>query len=408
MFILPFHKTGLMRANKWLVIAVGMVYCRITRADPLPSDHTIYKIPGDRLFCAEGKRRSEMNMESPVKCEFSLPRKQYLLGEPIYGKFKITNTDKKNRVEFSSPYMGQKVSTVSIWRSRWLESDPMRLDEQGKWDELVEVQKVNKGYYEGVPFVIRPFQGKAVILDPGQQYEVEFPINIVQGMINEKEPELESTFRLRWLGGIGFGRPGKYQFYVKYCNLEGCFPYADVKRMMESPDLTPDTPIIVQIEPIITVLGPFELEIVSPEISSVLSNWEDCYLDSTLRVYPYNDLAVENNPKLKLGLELQKQHSAEVAGSLLLTRVCALMSRINVIGDAERKPVEDLLKQLDSALSALGKSPLRKDFKVIRCYLLKALGRTKEAIREAKQIKTPDAEVFIADEAGVKTGDGKK
>ena len=86
-----------------------------------PSDHPIYQ-PPDILFPRREIKRVFRAPYKPDRNEltwtFRPARRSLVLGDLIWGKLHIKNDGKGVSYQFSPPYHGRYVSTISLWVSR--------------------------------------------------------------------------------------------------------------------------------------------------------------------------------------------------------------------------------------------------------------------------------------------------
>jgi hypothetical protein len=369
-------------------------------ADAPPKDHPIYE--GPLGFPTE---RIEGWVEKLFVMEFALAKKQFYQGEPIWGTLTVKNLTEDRFLIFSPPYHGQGVATVGVWRSYWQPQD-----NGGQWTKLEEAYRVNKSFTmvdERFPWA--QYQGRPVNLAPGKQYSVALLINVLQSPIYFEKPEKTS-----WCSGLRFSRTGKYRFYLQYMNLENHREFEKrriFRREEEARQAVFDNKgLVLPLGPV--VLGPFEVEVlplpanVPKEVPKLLELWEEqfpfprdgelgnrCFADRiTVR------LTLE---RLAMDCSFQDEQLMDVGASLLLT---SIRKQFSDIDDEDKKGgkkggeiLEKLLDHVRSMRTRLKDSPLRDAYGLTECNILDAMGYTAEALKLARKLRTPDAEVFIDD-----------
>lgn len=381
--------------------------------EPLPKDHSIYLIP-DNL---DSRTRTELsrirNQKDPV-WKFKLVKERFLVGETIWGVLSVENRERFS-FTFSPPYRGFHVATIGIWVSR--QSDQ---NDNGRWEPLKEIFTVNQGYSNkgrSIP-AHEQLPGKPITLKPGEKFQAMITIN--GDYDHSFEQPLSHLHGLEWFGGVGFSKPGKYRFYIQYVNLEETIDF-------ESRDGVPkganpqdgDNPLLsLPIKPI--VLGPFEVEVVAAkktmpkEFTANLEQWDKLHAKiikerkqqgsngvSYVSFGPDFDLT-----KLLADENVRAKEMDPVRFSLLLTQIHCDISKLSEKNKEEKtKALTKILKRLQESNATVSEGPLKDAYTLTECHVLYGLDKKDEALKLAKKLGTPDAEVFIYD---VENGIGKK
>src|SRR5688572_25883761 len=179
---------------------------RSNRSHPdLPDGHPIldpylaFQRPG---MVRIGRQQAALSGVQWPEVKLEVPRRRYVIGEPIWATLTFTNASDRFALRFSPPYAGQHVSTLGVWRARW---DWLR---GGQFVGPLEVVPLNKGS-SLFPPVARCYGGVPVVLKPGESYAVQVPLNVAQ----QVHPITwhRGGPRLAWFAGVGLTEPGRYR-----------------------------------------------------------------------------------------------------------------------------------------------------------------------------------------------------
>ena len=328
-----------------------------------------------------------------------LPKRRYLIGEPIWATLSVRNTDDRQPLRLSPPYVGQHVATAGVWRARW---DWLR---GGQFTGPFEVIPLNKGRRSSLPQAAI-FGGLPIVLKPGETYTATIPLNVAQ----QFHPVLRKPngSELAWYAGAGLTEPGLYRLYIQYANLEALVPFGRDPNRAEQlevmRELRPGEPLELPLQAIVP--APVEVEIVPPQMKA----WDplqqqvelDRYLD-LLRNWERAVLSIDGcliySPSLdELPAVLESLHESEtsIRQSLILTRLRFTFSAIDASDERYRMKVENVLTSAMEARTDVGPGPLADAYDLTICHMLRALSREAEAVELARKLDTPDAAVFLA------------
>lgn len=367
-----------------------------TTPTTLPANHGIYGInetisnwPVDPVRFLPGKG---------PEITFTLPKREYLIGEPIEGTLRIVNPKTGIRVALAPPYRGAMVDTVEIWASHTTTDT----DRRTMWTEVIPVMRLNKGQYaKSLPAT---YAGKVVVLEPGQEANWRIPINIGQPTMRFGTPP-------SWLPCVGFASEGRYRVYLKYLNLAGGSVSA-AKTNKGGEDSAKkakhfrETVVAFPVKPV--VIGPYDITIKPREEGvdlAVKNVCRDCGKDYRNGKLQKGTVPALDDKQIKKAVDALKKSDALSAASIELAII-----RHHLQQRASKETLEVLLKECQAAEKSIADGILKDAYALTECYILKALGKTEEAIRCAEKQNTPDAQVFIGLEKAVarKTKDRKK
>lgn len=373
------------KASSLFIIALATSLVSAEDVSPIPTNHPIYQPPFPLYPISDG-----WHYERVPVWKFELSQKQFLLGEPISGRIIVENPDREMSYSLSPPFHGCLVSTISIWE------DVNTGATSQATVKLREVYRINHGYrIPGHSLASEQYQGKPIALKPSQKYETYVWLNVYQ-------PPLQNDCQGGWYAGIGFSKPGRYKFYVKYMSVETQIPFAarKAKEDYRPPVHELGDPIPAPRRPI--VLGPFEVEIlplpseVNQPLSEMLSEWEKNDRRPGDRGVGYE---TEGITKLLKNITPLGDKVQNVADSLRLTQIRASLGE--QLGLEKKNPtvLAKLLGDTQTICARLNPSPIKDAYLFTECLILEAQGKLADALRVAATIDNADAKAFIADRA---------
>ncbi|WP_319584545.1 hypothetical protein [uncultured Pseudodesulfovibrio sp.] len=361
-------------------------------AEPLPEDHPIHQVP--EWFGRYWKGRLAVTAQELTKWEFRLEKPRYVLGETIVGELTVrnTNTQDDHGIMMSPPGNGLHVSTLGLWVSRWEETDG-----GGRWGPLTMIYDVNKCHslQRTRPHL---FHGRAVKIPPGGEVVFRIPVNAVHTFWRGP---MELPV-LGWRSGIGFGKPGKYRFYLRYISLER------VRRELYETGrsrrrLFDKKENALLYRTISTVLGPYEVEVVAPpkevqsRLEALYAKWNDDTAHQN-RCHGLRGAGIDPDAAKELIDDLSRMGDAcqGIRRSLRLSLIEYEYSRASCAkGEARRYGLNRVDAEIVAFLRDVEAGPERDAAQLARCHVLRGLGYNERALKLAEELKTPDAQAFV-------------
>jgi hypothetical protein len=304
---------------------------------------------------------------------FKPAKEKFIQGEMIWGELTVNNRGSE-RICMSPPYNGQYVSTLGLWASRRIEEE----GKEGRWSELHEVTRVNRGEYGDINL---QFQGRPIELAPGGSYTASIQLNAIPEFSRSRIYCDRYTDRMQALQDI---TPGRYRFYIKYVNLERLIPFEERGR---EPAKRGESKIwALSSHPI--VMGPIEIEIV-PAMEAAAPEVVEC-----LRADPQSPEGLEKIGALTGSRLLEDPDQSGLLGILVMSYFKRRLVSILESGKERDEALGAIDEQLRQVGGRLPAGPLKDVYGLTRCQILAARGRNEEALALARGIHTPDAEVF--------------
>jgi virulence-associated protein VagC len=296
----------------------------------------------------------------------------------------VKNTNTDFILELSPPDNGGMVlSIISVSSTRL--SD-------GNLAEPVEVIKSPVDIDErGMSLSRAACGGKPVILKPGETAQFNIWLNA-----NYFDKTMSSADRTDcgWHTGIGCYQPGKYRITVKYMNIEGLSHFgdryipADKRFLAEGKRLDKSKPVLIPPEPV--GLGSVEVEITSlgkdSLIVPLLKTW-----DGLARQKESDVFCIDQPERLRTILDdpiFKDRKLAYLKASLELSMIACQVD----MGELEK-----MQTALEKGRLALKPDPLAEVYGLVECRVLKAMGKTGEALKLAEEINSPDTVVLVED-----------
>lgn len=320
-----------------------------------------------------------------LKWSFKLSKEHYARGEIVWGRLVVKNDSPKISFRLSPPGNSRFISTVGIWTNSV---------EGGSTGDVKESTELNKGNYFNDFF----YRGPPLVLAPGEVYEVDIPININQVENQDTFPSVGKNTRTGWSPACQFGaefESREHKFYLQYVNAEA-IGYRSYSSFFSNkiPDkaLTSSTPVNFDGYPM--VLGPFEFSVDAEGIESGMwANVRDQRVPvlSELRsMHRRNHDSMLRKTRQKSNLRWQYEFLFLKNYSPTYDLEFAPGKKVSQLAKSKKLAnLEAVLSHLDS------KDPLVDYVQIERCETLNLLGYPLEAIRLAKQIKSPDSGVFL-------------
>lgn len=368
----------------------------------LPTSHPIFGLK-DILGSQEAEivaKKAEATVYSGSvhfpKWKITLPKHKFSVGEPIVATLRIQNNDKRYSYKFSPPFTGSRVATVGLWARTANSTQP------GHWGELREVIPLNGGpIYSPIGGRKPALPGRPIVLPPKSSLTTHLLLNVVQ------YPAVPGETGNRWLSGVGLDKPGKYQLFIKYVNLEGLAPFGNSymqgndrlrKRLSQLSVKSTIIPLPWR-KPV--VLGPFEVEIVprkssavNRHLSKLLAGWNKIKGQASDVIG-----LVDDQKPINALLKLLPADQRDLALSLSLTKLRAEMEDRETLAkmpkDVRKQKLQKLLDETKRLERQVPKGAVHDALLFTKCVILHALGQQRQAIALAKKVDSPDTKVLL-------------
>jgi hypothetical protein len=400
----PQKVSSMLDKNIYILVLLGMV-CALFSAQAQQEIEASHPIHTRQVFFS--MRRGTMvhaPMDQILKWSFEPDKARYLLGEPVTGVLSVSNVTRSLSVEMSPPYNGQYVSTVGVWTKMHRPSvtDFPRLDQ---WRELRESIRINKGNYHHRTM---QFQGKPIILAPGDQFTTKIALNVVQpeAFISPKGGDQE------WYSGIGFEKPGHYTVFFRYINLEAVMPYSHRGQNSSTLEHARSLDNIVLLSDKPHVMGPYEIEIAklgqdnTQLFSEKFSKWQAKSDFRASTVVPTD----EDISKMLSSIAKDDTDLETVSTALTLSQIRIRFSNLLALdqsGSHQREAFDGIRVEILGRLDRMQPGFLQESYSLTLCHVLIAMKEVNEARKVATKLATPDAVVLLQQLQGT-NGSGAK
>jgi hypothetical protein len=362
--------------NELNVIALILVASAAMAQDRLPSDHEIFSLPKFTFLRSEFKYRlyavGVPKPEADLVWSVTLDRKSFLLGEPITARIKVANRSSHFTYRLSYPYSGHNVATVSTW-TRQAHAEPAS---KKATSELTEFLRIRHGNYWDDR---RLRSGPPLHLPPGNSIELEICLNVHDTFMVTSNHKVPS-----WRAGVGTGKPGKYDIFLRYVNLDGLW-MRDKALYVE------------QVPPKPVVMGPLTVEILPPtgidttKLEDQIARWEvNCEPTDSILETKVSDLQAITDALA----DSDVPSAAALRTSLQLSIVTHKLDR-TISRDKGGLPA--LLKEVRRIRDSAPAGILKNAARITECYTLIALDQNNAALEIAKKIGSPDARALVAE-----------
>ena len=329
----------------------------------------------------------ETDPRKRLQWSFELTKKTFDYGEIVWGKLKVSNTSSSSTFVLSPPGNSRYISTIGVWTRSRKGHENRDGDEIS---ELTESTELNKGNYYNHFF----YRGRPISIGPGKAYEVMIPVNVNQIANDDTGLLVADSDRVGWVPCAKYGK-GKHQFYLQYVNAEGVswWPYSAFFTNARPDGILPPKHSRFDSYPL--VLGPYEFEVAprfhnTPQLFENYRNLPTPPPDDKWEVLhpaPHDRLISKMKPDVRWQFEFMYLKNSYPTYQLEFA---------DGAGPSDVAKTNLKLQNLEAVLSHLAEdSPLRNFVQMERCELLNFLGYPEEAIALAKQVDSPDTQVFL-------------
>lgn len=257
---------------------------------------------------------------------------------------------------------------------------------------MQQVSYLNKRRYRNAQY---QYQGQPIRVKPGEVYETDVLVNIVQLESHGRSPSSAA-----WQVLPSFASAGRYQFYLQYVNLEDLIPFRQRDNKGQAKKTRKQTEGLVGLPAKAKVLGPFEIEVVSlrsrllsEKLVGLLGRWKQPPRHDEQSHNPAFLLDLHTIYQMIAEIERTSDKYPELIASLWLSVFRAELARQSIIENHDR--LEKMEIELNHLSTTAVNNVLKKSIDLARCEILANLGKADDAVKLAIKIDSPDAAVFV-------------